>query len=145
MCLRVCYKNIFFASWSHWRKEQDPIVRGTVPRIWIRTKMSRIPNTACSKRGFSWFHFICYWLSLTRRKGTSRAVQWGFVLYDMVPYPFTKNRGSWSGSLKIQLKTDNRQVLLSVHFRLYTSLLCWNSPSSKYPLTFPRYALLKQS
>ncbi len=44
-----------------------------------------------------------------------------------VPYPFTKNRGSWSGSLKIQLKTDNRQVMLSVHFRLYmfTFIICF--------------------
>jgi hypothetical protein len=25
--------------------DPDPYVRGTDPRIWIRTKMSRIPNT----------------------------------------------------------------------------------------------------
>jgi hypothetical protein len=56
MCLRVSYKKkceekiSFLHPWSHWREESDPdpLVRGMNPRIriWIRTKMSRIPNTA---------------------------------------------------------------------------------------------------
>jgi hypothetical protein len=51
---------------SHWRKasdpeldpdpDPDPLVRGTDPRIQIRTKMSRIPNTmlwrACPVNSF---------------------------------------------------------------------------------------------
>jgi hypothetical protein len=38
-------KNIFcWCLEGHWRKEQDPdpLVKGTDPMIWIRTKMSRI-------------------------------------------------------------------------------------------------------
>ncbi len=46
------YEKKFYPE-SHWRKESnqemdpnpDPLVRGTGPRILIRTKMSRIPNT----------------------------------------------------------------------------------------------------
>ncbi len=52
---------LFFHPWSHWRKESDseldseldpdpdPLGRGTDPGIWIRTKMSRIPNTEYKK------------------------------------------------------------------------------------------------
>jgi|LakMenE18May11ns_1017448.scaffolds.fasta_scaffold7959057_1 hypothetical protein len=56
MCLRVsyekkCEKIIFLHPYG--RKDSDPeldlgpdlLVRGTDPRIQIRTKMSRIPNT----------------------------------------------------------------------------------------------------
>ncbi len=56
MCLRVSYKKkiwIFFyipkateeRSWIL-SLDPDPLVRGTDPRIRIRTNMSRIPNTA---------------------------------------------------------------------------------------------------
>jgi hypothetical protein len=44
------YERNFFAFLKS-RKESDPeldpdpLVRGTDPQIWIRTKMSRIPNT----------------------------------------------------------------------------------------------------
>jgi hypothetical protein len=63
MCLRESYtkkiwKNIFFASLKL-LSDPDPVIRGTDPRIRIRTKMSRIPNTGfdqCSKfgSGFNW-------------------------------------------------------------------------------------------
>ncbi len=53
MCLWVSYKKkngikifVFCILKNHLRKESDPLVRGTDPRIRIRTKMSRIPNTA---------------------------------------------------------------------------------------------------
>ncbi len=43
---------------GHWRKEQDPepdpLVKGTDPRIRIRTKMSRIRNIALSVRVLYW-------------------------------------------------------------------------------------------
>ncbi len=41
-------RNFFCRPKSHWRKEldPDPLVRGTEPRIRIRTKMSQIPNSA---------------------------------------------------------------------------------------------------
>ncbi len=52
MCLRVSYKRkIFFWSLKSLEEsdpefDPDPLVRGTDPQIRIRTKMSRIPNTA---------------------------------------------------------------------------------------------------
>jgi hypothetical protein len=57
--------NFFWHPESQWRKESDrvldpvpvldpdPLVRGTYPRIRIRTKMSRIPNTGL-------FRELCY-------------------------------------------------------------------------------------
>jgi hypothetical protein len=39
-------QNFFLHPSCHWRKESDPLVRGMDPLVWIRTKMSRIPNTA---------------------------------------------------------------------------------------------------
>ncbi len=53
MCLLVSYKKKYEKKYFflHWRKKSDPeldpdpLVRGKDPRIRIRTKMSRIPNT----------------------------------------------------------------------------------------------------
>ncbi len=55
LCLLVSYtKKMGKFFFSSWRKESDPeldpdpdpLVRGTDPRIWIGTKMSRIQNNA---------------------------------------------------------------------------------------------------
>ncbi len=56
MCLRVsdrqkCEKiNLFFILKSDPEPEwdPDPLVRGSDPRIWIRTTMSRIPKSGLS-------------------------------------------------------------------------------------------------
>ncbi len=43
----VMSKNLIFLCHLeiHRRKDPDPFVKGTDPRIWVRTKMSRIRNT----------------------------------------------------------------------------------------------------
>jgi hypothetical protein len=51
MCLRVSYRaKIFFFKYFFCilkvTEDSYPLVKGTDPRIRIRTKMSRIPNTA---------------------------------------------------------------------------------------------------
>ncbi len=60
MCLLASYKkkngkNIFFASDPELDPDPEPdpypLVRGTAPGIRIRTKMSRIPNTASNREG----------------------------------------------------------------------------------------------
>ncbi len=74
MCLRVSYKkdmkNNFLHPLSRRRKvtatdpelDPDPLVRVMDPRIWIRTKMLRIPNT-----GYE--HIICNAVTVKRERG----------------------------------------------------------------------------
>jgi hypothetical protein len=121
---------------GHWRKEQDPdldpLVRGTDPQIRIRTKMSRIQNTAsntntpdhCSesklkilKQGFISYsrltgiqppHFqaIIIWVdSPCKKENTGTKKPWCTSLY----VPFNTYLLSWqypTWNIKGHIKTD---------------------------------------
>jgi len=90
-------KIIFLHPQSHWRRESDPeldpepdpFVRGTDPGIRIRTKMSRISNTARNVFLFSFLycfkkrHLQCRSFNLWQQSARKRLFHWDCRVWDV--------------------------------------------------------------